>query len=137
MKIFRRILIAFLCILPLWVLLSLNRITILGDNPATLRFTGVSAKDAGKSITHSLTDEETRKVKSILSAAVRQYSMPACPFDNEISLAFGDRVFAIAYDGCAMVLEAETGKYFAISDDGKEYFISLFEKYAGYFPFPK
>lgn len=102
---------------------------------ATLRFEGKWVDD-DTSLTQALTAWETRNVKGILARAEPVIGETACPFDEDISISFGDQVYAIAYDDCAMVWDPKGDEYYEISKEGRAYIVSLFEKYVGYFPYP-
>ena len=56
---------------------------------------------------------------------------------TEIAAEYPDQIFAIGYDDCPSVYWINSDKYYTVSTEGRNYIVSLFEKYVGYFPFPK
>ena len=124
-----------LIILFLFSMGGCNRISINYDGNATLKFCGVCKDDKTK-LTQILTEEETRIAKAYLSSAEYTPGVGGCPFNKNISITFGDQVFAIAYDGCPIIWILDSDKYYTMSEEGRTYIVSLFEKYVGYFPCP-
>lgn len=108
-----------------------TKITKIDDaSQATLKFIY-----ADKEIEQVLAAEDTAKIAEMFSGkALDGSSTPSCGFDEDISITFGNQVFAIACDDCAVVMDCANGEYFDISDSDKEYIVSVFEKYGGYFP---
>lgn len=111
-----------------------SRIVIDYEGNATLRFSSMTAGDDTK-FTQILTEEETLSVKAFLSAWKRFPTEVGCPFTEEISIAFGGQVFAIAWDDCPNVRltnSDNTYEYYEINEEGRDYITALFEKYADY-----
>jgi hypothetical protein len=131
----KRFFAALLIAISLFSLAGCNHISINYDGNATLNFSG-KAKDDNTELTQILTEEESLKVKTYLSNAKYTPGQGGCPFDESISITFGNQIFAIAYDDCPGVWLPGTDKYYKISEEGRNYIVSLFEKYVGYFPYP-
>ena len=112
-----------------------NRISIGKDESATLRFRGIVTGDTTK-LTQVLTQEEASKVREYLKSARLDGGIGGCPYDKDISIAFGDQVFAIATDSCNTVWLVGSDKYYVVPQEGFDYIKSLFVKYVGYFPAP-
>lgn len=129
----KRISAALLIIIFLFPFAGCSRISIDYDGNATLKFCR-KRKDDNTELTQILTEEETRNVKAYLSSAEYTPGEGGCPFDEDISITFGDQVFAIAYDDCPGVWLLDSDKYYTMSEEGRNYIVSLFEKYVGYFP---
>ena len=90
---------------------------------------------ADKEIVQVLDADDTAKIAEMFSGkALDGSSTPSCGFDEDISITFGNQVFAIACDDCAVVKDCSSGKYFDITNEDKEYLVSLFEEYGGFFP---
>lgn len=109
-------------------------LSVFGER-ATLRFKGKWIDD-DTFVTQTLTPWETRCVKGILASAEPVIGATACLFDEDVSLSVGGQVYAIACDECNMVKGPKEEEYYEISDVGRAYIVSLFEKYVGYFPYP-
>ena len=129
----KRLVASFLTALILVSMAGCHRITIHDNGNATLKYSGKWMGDTTE-VTQILTEEETRNVKAYLTSATYTPGQGGCPFDEDISITFGDQVFCIAYDGCAGV-RLGTDKYFQISEEGRQYIVSLFVKYVDYFPY--
>ena len=123
----------FLLAALLTVSLSACGISIRGDEPAVLTFEGpyTNGHDGPP---QTLTAEETTRVEEILEEAEYIPSGAGCPFKENVSISFGDRVFAISCDGCNTVLDIEAQRYYEVTREGRQYIIDLFKKYMGYFP---
>lgn len=88
-----------------------------------------------KEIVQVLDAEDTAKMSEIFSnKPLDGGSVPSCGFDEDISITFGNQTFAIACDDCAVVKDCKNNKYFDISNEDKEYIVSVFEEYGGHFP---
>ena len=85
-------------------------------------------------VIETLTAEETRMVKKYLSSAKYEADGAGCPFDKNVSIAFGDRVFAIGFDSCGAVRDVTMNEDYGLSKEGIAYINSLFEKYVGCHP---
>lgn len=131
----KRILAVLLFVTALFVLTGCNHIFIDYEGDAVLKYCGKWEGD-NTDITQVLTKEETNKVKTYLCSATYTPGQGGCPFDENISITFGDQVFCIAYDDCPGVWILGSDKYYSVSEQGRAYIVSLFEKYVGYFPFP-
>ena len=127
----KRFLAIILFLVSLLALTGCNRISIRDDSNAILRYSGIWFGDQGD-YTQTLTEEETRKVKDYLTSAKYNPGVGGCPFDERVSITFADQVFAIAGDGCTTIWIVGTDKYYTISEEGRKYIASLFEKYCGY-----
>ena len=123
----KKLLCLLLAVCLLVGLTGCSRISIPSDSNGVL-----NASD----FTQVLAEEESIKVKEYLTKARWTSGIPGCPFDESISIAFDDQVFAIAYDDCASIWQAGSEDYYLISEEGRSYIVSLFEKYVGYFPYP-
>ena len=132
----KRLFAVLLILISLLCLGGCNRISIDYDGNATLKFRGKWVGDNTK-LTQTLTREETRKVMTYLSFAKYCPGEAGCPFDEDISITFGDQVIAISYDDCPTVWLAGSDQYYEVSQEARDYIVSLFQKYVGYFPFPK
>lgn len=132
----KRFFVTFVVILSLFFLVGCNRISIYSDENAVLKFQGKMLGD-NTELTQILTREETTIAREYLSSAEYTPGQGGCPFDKDISISFGDQIFAIGYDDCPSVYWINSDKCYTVSTEGRNYIVSLFEKYVGYFPFPK
>ncbi|MBO5323072.1 MAG: hypothetical protein J6A88_03095 [Oscillospiraceae bacterium] len=128
----RRFFAGLLLLTVLFSLVGCNALVIHYDGNAVLKFQGTQTGDNTK-ITQTLTEEETNKVKTYLTAAKYSPGTGGCPFHENISITFDDQVFAVAYDGCYCIWLVGSDKYYTLSKEGYDYIISLFEKYVGKF----
>ena len=128
----KRVFAALLVLISLFSLIGCSKISIDYDGNATLKFCGKREGDSTE-LTKTLTEEETYTVKTFLSSAEHSSGV-GCPFDENISITFGDQVFAIAYDDCPSIWLVGSDKYYTLSKEGTAYIVSLFEEYVGYFP---
>lgn len=123
----KKVLCLLLAVCLLGALSGCSRISIPSNSNGALKASG---------FTQILSQEESIKVKKYLTKARCASGIPGCPFDKNISIAFDEQVFAIAYDDCPSVWLAGSEDYYRISEEGRSYIVSLFEKYVGYFPYP-
>ena len=105
-----------------------------GDAVLTCDTKKIGMPGEGIQVTVTLTAEETKMVKKYLSAAKYEADGAGCPFDENISIAFGDRVFAIGYDSCGTVRDMTMDEDYDLSKEARTYINSLFEKYTGWKP---
>lgn len=90
-----------------------------------------------ENISVTLEANEAERVTSILNGNRYDplfYGIASCGFDKDISMNVGNRIFAIARDGCNCIQYQGNQRYFEITAEDMEYIHSLFEKYGGYFP---
>lgn len=124
-----------LCIALPVILLSLlftglTKAIVFPDNNATLTFIY-----GDKNIVHTLSDAETENIRKILSTKNPDYFLlPACGFDKNISISFGNQTFSFACDGCNIAEISPFTRHIDITEEETEYIHSLFEKYGGFFP---
>ena len=120
----------------LFSLSGCGRISIDYDGAAVLRYSEKQAWAADKKdVIQTLTEEETSSVKAFLSSGKHIPTEVGCPFTEDISIAFGGQVFAVAWDGCPTVRltnSDNTHEYYKISEEGWDYITALFEKYTDY-----
>jgi hypothetical protein len=130
--------IAILCsLLILCSLAGCQKISIDYDGDAVLTCDTkkIGMPGEGIQVTVTLTDLETKTVKSYLASAKHCGASGAgCPFHKDLSIDFGDQVIAIGYDSCGCVWIVGTDDYYELSNEAISYINSLFEKYAGYHP---
>lgn len=90
---------------------------------------------ADREIVQVLDADDTAKIAEMFSSRIAdRSSIPSCGFDEDISITFGDRVFAIAGDDCPVVKDCAKDSHFYITEADKAYLVSLFEEYGGFFP---
>lgn len=126
-----------LVILSLFSLAGCNGFSIKYDDAATLNFHGLN--DDPTEVVQLLTEEETRKVKDYLSDAKYDPNIGpgGCYFKESIFISFGEQVFWVSLDDCPTIWYQGNRNGYVLSEEGKDYIDSLFEKYVGYFPFPE
>lgn len=110
-------------------LLSCAKVSVKHDVSATLNFVC-----GDKNITEALTEEESEQIKAIFNGKALYSDSPSCAFSENVSIALGDRVFAIACDDCNIVKDCTSGKFFSVSESEKEIIIGVFKNHGGYFP---
>ena len=104
------------------------------DSAADVKLTYIYG-DANVRVT--LEDEEAETIRNILNG--KKYDpiaagVPACGFDENISLEVGGRVFAIACDACNCIQDLGNLRFFDVPEEEMEYIRGLFGKYGGGFP---
>lgn len=77
----------------------------------------------------TLTAEESFRMRWILSWKFYDYGIGGCPFREDISISFGNTVYAIACDGCASAKDWNNERYFIFNREEFEQIAALFEKY--------
>lgn len=91
-----------------------------------------------RNINVTLPGDEAAKAIEILNGNPYDLSIlvgyPSCGFSENIGLKIGNRLFAIARDGCNCIQDGQNLMCFDIPIEDMEYIHSLFEKYGGYFP---
>ena len=123
-----RIIIILSAILVAIVLVSCSRIGNIPDTAnAVLTF-----KYNDSNIEVSLSEKESKTIRSIFNGRNLYTDTPSCGFSEEVSIRFGDMVFCIACDNCAIIKYNDC--YFSVSDNDREVINSIFEKYGGFFP---
>ena len=123
-----RIIIILSAILVAIVLVSCSRIGNIPDMAnAVLTF-----KYNDSNIEVSLSEKESKTIRSIFYGRNLYTDTPSCGFSEEVSIRFGDMVFCIACDNCAIIRYND--RYFSVSDNDREVINSIFEKYGGFFP---
>ena len=119
----------FLMISVILILLcSCSKTSVSADQDVTLTYI-----TSDKNIQVQLTDEEAKKVISILDGNLYDPTggVPSCGFSKDRSLKVGSRTYAIAGDACNYIQDCTALKYFTISDDEMTYIHDLFLKYNG------
>lgn len=126
----RKNLASFLLVILLLSAAGCAQTKISDSSRATLKFIY-----ADKEIVQVLDADNTARIAEMFSdKALDGGSTPSCGFDENISITFGNQIFAIACDDCAVVKDCTSNKYFDITNAGKAYLVSLFEEYGGFFP---
>ena len=110
-------------------LIGCAKISVTDKSSATLTFI-----HDGKNITEALNEEEANKLKAIFDGKALYSDSPSCAFSEDISISFGEQVFAIACDSCNVVKDCTSGKFFKVSEREKETIIAIFKNHGGYFP---
>lgn len=78
-------------------------------------------------ISARLSDEDSAKVKELLTGYWSYYDSPACGFSDEIYLQFGNAKFLLGMDDCGTV---QTGnKYFTLSETDNRELHTILAKY--------
>ena len=128
----KRFFVGLVLILFLFSLVGCSPIMITTNDNAVLKYDN-SWKRGHINLTQTLTAEETRVVKDYLTSAEYTPGAGGCPFSEKASITFGDQIFAFSQDGCHGIWIIGTDRYYSLSDEGYNYIVSLFEKYAGEF----
>lgn len=78
-----------------------------------------------------LSEEESAKVRAILTGAKHNAGIGGCAYTEKISFTFGEQVFLVAYDGCNTICDVQNEKYYIVNEEDWTYIVSLFERYGG------
>ena len=81
-----------------------------------------------------LISEEAEQMKKIFRFKFYDFGIGGCPYEEDISITFGDTVFAIATDGCYSAKEWDAERYIVFSRSEFEQIAALFKKYCGNTP---
>lgn len=87
-----------------------------------------------KNISMELSQDESIKLKNILTNKRLYSDNPSCGFTKEISIRFHEQVFCIACDSCPVIKLEGENKYFNISESDRKEIEIIFERYGGIFP---
>lgn len=78
-----------------------------------------------------LTSEEAEQMRKIFRFKFYDYGIGGCPYEEDISISFGNTVYAIATDGCFTAKEWDAERYIVFSRSEFEQIAALFKKYYG------
>lgn len=81
-----------------------------------------------------LSEEESAVLKKMLNHKFVGHDLPACGFDPDISIRFGEEIFLPALDGHNAIGEKNSGLYFGISDSERKTMNTILKKYGATFP---
>lgn len=105
---------------------------------AYLIFTNFSTGiPAGEAVLHyegkdfPLTREEAEQMRKVFRFKFYDFGIGGCPYEEDISISFGDTVFAIATDDCYTAKEWDAERYIEFSRREFEQIAALFKKYCG------
>ena len=79
----------------------------------------------------TLSQEDSAKVRSVLTNAKYNPGVGGCPFDERVSFGFGDQVFLLSLDGCGIICDPQNETYYEVNREDWSYIVSLFERYGG------
>ena len=79
----------------------------------------------------TLSDAEAAALYKFFPSRFYNYGVGGCPFDGGLSITFGDREFALAYDGCACAKDLKTGHCIEFSRSEWLQVREIFSKYFG------
>ena len=121
----KTILIRVLCIALILLVIGITIICQSTDIPmgtAVLQY-------EGKEVT--LTQEEAFRMRCIFSFKFYEYGIGGCPYEEDISITFGNTVYAIATDGCYTAKDWHGEHYISFNSVEFDAIAALFEKYFG------
>lgn len=87
-----------------------------------------------ETIVETLTAEESARVRQILMDAKHNAGIGGCAYYEDVSLTFGEQVFAVANDGCETIWDIQNDKYYEVDKEDWTYIKALFEQYGGKLP---
>jgi len=117
--------IRIVCIcLAILVILSTLAIPSTGNpsGKAMLHYEGTSVE---------LTATEAVSMQQIFRFKLYNDGIGGCPFEEDISISFGDTVYAIALDGCHCAKDWNKERYIELNDLEYQQIAALFKKYCG------
>ena len=80
-------------------------------------------------VVETLTAEESAAVRRILMDAKHTDGADGALFTKAVSLSFGERVFAVAYEGGEAVWDVQNEQYYAVDKADWADLLALFERY--------
>ena len=80
-------------------------------------------------VVETLTAEESAAVRRILLDAQRRDGAEGALFAKAVSLSFGERVFAVAYEGGEAVWDVQNDQYYAVDKEDWADILALFKRY--------
>ncbi len=78
-----------------------------------------------------LTVAEALCMQQIFRYKLYNDGIGGCPFEKDISISFGDTVYAIALDGCHCAKDWNKERYIELNDLEYQQIAALFKKYCG------
>ena len=120
----------------IWIL-CVVLVVILVLTIAVLSTTGVPLGEVTinyEGTTITLTSVEASLMRSIFSFKIYKGGIGGCPYEEDISIAFGNTVYAIATDGCYTAKDWQNGRCFEFNNVEFEAIAALFERYFGNTP---
>lgn len=121
----KRLIILVICIsLAALVLLGILTIPNTGNpsGKAMLQYEDISVE---------LTDEEVSYIQQIFRYKRYNDGIGGCPFEKNISVSFGETVYAIALDGCRCAKDWNKEKYLELNESEYQQIAALFKKHFG------
>jgi len=79
----------------------------------------------------TLTPEESYQMWKIFVFKFYRYGIGGCPYEEDVTISFGNAVYAIATDDCYTAKEWNKEKYFEFNRLEFQQIAALFEKYCG------
>lgn len=87
-----------------------------------------------KDIRVTLSEEESKVLKKMFNRKWVGHDIPACGFDDDISIRFGEEIFKPALDGDNAIGTKNNELYFGISDAERNTMNKILKKYGATFP---
>lgn len=75
--------------------------------------------------------EEALLMRMIFSFKLYDPGIGGCPFEEDVSISFGDTVYAIALDGCHCAKDWNKEKYIELNNLEYQQIAALLKKYCG------
>ena len=87
-------------------------------------------------VTQPLSGSDAAAVKAIFSWKIYEVfgDGAGCPFGKQLTVTIGDKVFALAQDGCHVVMDAQSQKIFFLSKDEWLRIYNIFKSYDATIP---
>ena len=90
---------------------------------------------ADKNVSEEISKEDLETIDEIFSGKIiNPFVLPACGFDDNISIVADGKTFCPANDDCAIVYYKERKGYFNLSENEQARLRALLEKYGFEFP---
>ena len=90
---------------------------------------------ADKNVSEKISKEDLETIDEIFSGKIiNPFVLPACGFDDNISIVADGKTFCPANDDCAIVYYKERKGYFNLSENEQARLRALLEKYGFEFP---
>ena len=90
---------------------------------------------ADKNVSEEISKEDLETIDEIFSGKIiNPFVLPACGFDDNISIVADGKTFCPANDDCAIVYYKERKGYFNLSENEQARLRELLEKYGFEFP---
>ncbi len=119
-----------ICVLLVILIVNFSTVIIVGKENVTARYIY-----GDKNITTKLSEEDATLVAEILNGKhISIFELPACGFDENVSVIINDNTFCIACDECGTVYFKERNGYISLDDSENKQLREILSDYGFEWP---